>query len=186
MLRENDPALGSRTASIRLNSERRDLIKAWIAAALWIGIIAVESTDWLSAEHTGHFLYPIFHFLLGMDVARFESFHHYLRKIGHFVGYFALSALLFRAWKNTLHIPASGWTLRWAGIALGMTVLVAGLDEWHQTFIPSRTGRFADVVLDSSAALTAQVLIFFFVLYRGPRSKVGSRRQVVQRRVARP
>ncbi len=161
-----------------MNSERKDLIKAWIAATLWIGIIAVESTDWLSAEHTGHLLYPIFHFLLGMDLVRFESVHHYLRKAGHFVGYFALSALLFRAWKNTLHVPGTGWTVRWAGIALTMTVLVASLDEWHQTFIPSRTGRFADVVLDSSAALTAQILIFIFILSRGSRVKAGSKQQV--------
>ena len=161
-----------------MNSKRKDLIKAWIAAALWISLIAVESTDWLSAEHTGRFLYPLFHFLLGMDLARFESVHHYLRKMGHFVGYFALSALLFRAWKNTLHVPGAGWALRWAGIALAMTVMVASLDEWHQTFIPSRTGRFADVVLDSSAALTAQILIFLFILSRGPRAKAGSKQQV--------
>jgi VanZ family protein len=163
-----------------LNSERRDLVKAWIAAALWIGIIAVESTEWLSAEHTGRFLYPIFHFLMGMDFARFESLHHYLRKIGHFVGYFALSALLFRAWKNTLHVPgAKQWALRWAGIAFGMAVLVASLDEWHQTFLPSRTGRFADVVLDSSAALTAQILIcIFFMLSRRSQVTGGSKPSV--------
>jgi VanZ family protein len=164
-----------------LNPERKDLIKAWIAATLWIGIIAVESTDWLSAEHTGQFLYPMFHFLFGMDPLRFDLVHHYLRKTGHFVGYFALSALLFRAWKNTLHLPGARWAWRWAGIAFAMTALIASLDEWHQTFIPSRTGRFADVVLDSSAALTAQVLILVFVLSRGSGAKASATRQVASR-----
>jgi VanZ family protein len=150
-----------------LSPDRKDLLKAWTAAALWIGLIAVESTDWLSAEHTGRFLYPIFHFLLHLDPLRFDVFHHYLRKAGHFVGYFALSALLFRAWKNTLHLSqARAWALRWSLTALSMTVFIASLDEWHQTFLPSRTGRVADVVLDSSAAITAQIVILLFLRFR--------------------
>jgi len=38
--------------------------------------------------------------------------------------------------------------------------LVAMLDEWHQTFLPSRTGTFHDVLLDSTAALTTQMAIY--------------------------
>jgi len=104
-----------------------------------------------------------------MDPAHFEVVHHYIRKCGHFVGYFALSFFLFRAWRATLQLPwAPRWALRWATIAFFMSALIASLDEWHQTFIPSRTGRVADVVLDSCAALTAQVLIFLY-LSRKPR-----------------
>lgn len=142
---------------------------------LWIGLIAVESTDWFSAEHTSRFLYPILHFLLNIGPQAFEVVHHYLRKMGHFVGYFALSALLFRAWKDTLHVErARTWTLRWTLPAFVMSVLVASLDEWHQTFLPSRTGRVADVVLDSAAALTAQILIFLFLRFRRPRQEAGA------------
>lgn len=124
-------------------------------------VIAIESTDYLSAEHTGRFLYPILHFLFGMDRKHFMVLHHYLRKTGHFVGYFILSSLLFRAWKATLRLP-SAWAMRWATIALFMTALVASLDEWHQTFLPSRTGAFRDVVLDSIGALTAQCFIYLY------------------------
>ena len=53
-------------------------------------------------------------------------------------------------------------------MALLGTALVASCDEWHQTFIPSRTGAISDVMLDSFAALTAQVLIFLY-LSRKPR-----------------
>lgn len=41
-----------------------------------------------------------------------------------------------------------------------MTALVASLDEWHQTYLPSRTGTIWDVVLDSLAALAMQVVIW--------------------------
>ncbi len=155
-----------------MTPDQKQLLKTWIAALLWIGLIAVESTDWLSSEHTSRILYPIFHFLLGLNLARFEVWHHYIRKVGHFVGYFALSFLLFRAWRATLHLKfVRGWALRWSVIAFFMTVLVASLDEWHQTYLPSRTGRFADVVLDSSAALTAQILIFIFLRVRSGQSR---------------
>ena len=111
------------------------------------------------------------HFLLGLDLVRFEVWHHYIRKTGHFVGYFTLSYLLFRAWKASLPVvTARRWVLRWANVSLLMTVLVASLDEWHQTFIPSRTGTVHDAMLDSVAALTAQVVIFLFLKGKAARS----------------
>jgi len=112
---------------------------------------------------------------MGLDFARFEVVHHYIRKSGHFVGYFALSFFLFRAWRATLRLPwAPRWALRWAMIAFFMSALVASLDEWHQTFIPSRTGAISDVMLDSCAALTAQVLIFLYLTWKPRRvSSVG-------------
>jgi VanZ family protein len=153
-----------------LTPDRKQLFKTWVAALLWMTLIAIESTDTFSAEHTGRFLYPLLHFLIGLDPAGFEVVHHYIRKCGHFVGYFTLSFFLFRAWRATLHLPwAPRWALRWATVAFFMSALVASLDEWHQTFIPSRTGAISDVMLDSFAALTAQLLIFIFLTWR-PRS----------------
>jgi VanZ family protein len=153
-----------------VTAERRQLMVAWIPAMLWIGVIAVESTDWFSAEHTGQFLYPLLHFLFSISTEVFDIVHHILRKTGHFVGYFALSALLFRAWRATLRVSeAKAWALRWALPAFFMSVVVASLDEWHQTYIPSRTGRLADVVLDGTAALTAQVVIFLILSLRQTR-----------------
>ncbi len=157
-----------------MTSDQKQLLKTWIAALLWMLLIAIESTDMFSAEHTSRLLYPLLHFLMGMDVARFAVVHHYIRKVGHFVGYFTLSFFLFRAWRATLHLPwAPRWALRWAAIAFTMSAMVASLDEWHQSFIPSRTGVFSDVVLDSCAALTAQVLIFVFLNWK-PRGMIAA------------
>jgi len=136
-------------------------------------LIAIESTDWLSAQHTSRILYPLLHFLIGLDLVRFEVWHHYIRKLGHFMGYFTLSFFLFRAWRATLRLPwAPRWALRWGAIAFLMSAMVASLDEWHQTFIPSRTGAIRDVILDSCAALTAQLLIFLYLSWK-PRRMVA-------------
>ena len=51
-----------------------------------------------------------------------------------------------------------------------MTAFVASLDEWHQTFLPSRTGRWQDVVLDSFAALCMQV--FLWIVLSGARERI--------------
>jgi VanZ family protein len=133
---------------------------------IWLGIIALESTNLGSSDNTGRILYPIFHFLTGVDFAHFMAWNHHLRKSGHIVGYFILSLLLFRAWRATLPFAGSRWSIQWAQVSFFMTALVAGLDEWHQSFLPSRTGRWQDVILDSTAALAAQILIWMFVWRR--------------------
>ena len=149
---------------MRLNSGRHDVLKAWIAAILWLILIAIESSALLSARNTSRILYPVLHYLFGLDWDRFEVWHFYIRKSGHVIGYGTLSILLFRAWRATL--PVLGgvkWTFRWANIAILGTALVASLDEWHQSFIPTRTGTVRDVVLDTCAGIAAQLLIFLWL-----------------------
>jgi VanZ family protein len=149
-----------------LNSDRNHVLKAWVALILWLVVIAVESTDWLSSHHTGLILYPLLHFLFGISPERFEVLHFFLRKGGHVFGYGLLSILLFRAWRETLPVASGAkWTLRWANIAVLGTALVASLDERHQSFIPSRTGTVRDVILDTCAGIAAQMLVYVFVLF---------------------
>jgi len=170
---ETKSIVATRRGISRLTPEQKQEVKVWIAAGLWIVVIAIESTDYFSAEHTSRFLYPLLHFLFNISPARFQVVHHYLRKTGHFTGYFILSVLLFRAWKATLRL-ASLWAMRWAAIAFFMSVFVASMDEWHQTFLPSRTGTWRDVVLDSAGALTAQLLLYlYWQANRIPRTRLS-------------
>ena len=146
-----------------MNSDRHNVLKAWIAAVLWLLVIAIESSALLSAHNTSRILYPLLHFLFGLDWERFHVWHFYIRKGGHVVGYAILCILLFRAWRATM--PAMNnpkWSARWSGLAILGTLIVASLDEWHQSFIPSRTGRWQDVVLDTCAGIGAQILIFLW------------------------
>jgi len=146
-----------------LNPAQKHLLKTWIAAGLWLGLIVAESTKFASAENTGRLFYPLLHFLFGVDAAHFPTWHFVIRKTGHFVGYFTLSWLLFRAWRDTFPLPGRGWSIRWARISFFMAALVACLDEWHQTYIPGRTGNVHDVLLDSTAALIAQAVVFLIL-----------------------
>ncbi len=157
-----------------MNPNRHEVLKPWIAAILWLILIAIESSALLSANNTSRILYPLLHFLFGIDWERFEVWHFFIRKSGHVIGYGILSVLLFRAFRATL--PAMSdvkWTLRWATIAVLGTALVASLDEWHQTFIPTRTGTIRDVILDTCAGIAAQTIIFLWWMSR--RKNEGNR-----------
>jgi len=151
----------------------------WFPSAIWLAIIAVESTNLGSAEHTARILYPIFHFVFGMNSARFAVWHALFRKAGHVFGYFTLSVLLFRSWRATFPRLSTRWCLQWATVALLSTSLVEILDEGHQSFLPSRTSTFRDVILDSTAGLLAQIALFailrlYFRIEQSVRPKIGA------------
>lgn len=141
---------------------------------MWLAVIVLESTNFGSTEHTGRILYPIFNFLFGMDLVRFAVWHSFLRKTGHFIGYFTLSVLLFRSWRATFPRLSTRWCLQWATVAFLNTALVSMLDEWHQSFLNSRTGTLSDVVLDSGAASIAQIAVFAILQMQGLNGKMRS------------
>lgn len=141
----------------------------WLPSAVWLAVIAVESTNLGSAENTGRLLYPIFHFLFGMSTVTFATLHMVLRKTGHVIGYSILSILLFRSWRATFPRLSTRWCMQWASLAVLGTALVASLDEWHQTYLPSRTGALHDVILDTSAAIAVQTALFAILRLRDSR-----------------
>jgi VanZ family protein len=143
----------------------------WLPSAIWLAVIVAESTNLGSSEHTSRILYPIFRLLFEMDPARFAVWNALLRKTGHFVGYFTLSVLLFRSWRATFPRLSTRWCLQWATLAFLCTSLVAILDEWHQSFLLSRTGTFRDVILDGSAGFVAQITLFAILRMQRPSVK---------------
>ncbi len=142
----------------------RLLVRAWWPAAVWLSLIVGESTDYLSSDHTSAALYSVLTRLFGpINLYDFLVWHHYLRKTGHVIGYAMLCLLLFRAWRMTL-AAVRRWKpalLAWLG-----TAMVASLDEWHQTFLPSRTGTIRDVILDSTAGLIALIILLLLLRRR--------------------
>ena len=137
----------------------------WIPVLLWLAVIALESFR-LSSAVTGTYLWELLRWLhVPMSPRTFARFHHLLRKGGHVTGYGILCLLLFRAWFHTL--SARGLKVRCATLSLLMTFLTAVLDEWHQSFDPSRTSSARDVGLDlTGGILFLLVALFVFRLWR--------------------
>ena len=82
----------------------------------------------------------------------FIFLHVLIRKTAHVTVYALLSLFWFRAQRG----PRSGWQPGWALLALLVSLLVAIGDEFHQSFLLSRTGTPWDVLLDSMGALLMQ------------------------------
>ena len=162
----------------------KSLLRYWGPPAVWLALIVVESTDALSAAHTGGMLSHLLTAIFGtVSMTAVEALNHVLRKTGHFVGYAVLSWLMFRALRGTC---AEMWEreeekppeerrerlrLAWMAIAAVFTFLVASADEAHQAMLPGRTGVFTDVLLDTAGALFAQ---FALIALNGRRNGNGS------------
>jgi len=158
----------------------RDFARYWLPFLLCAACILGTSPDALSAEHTGDWLAEIVRFLLGhpLPPARFELLHEVVRKSAHVAVYALLGALAFRALRGA----RGGWAWGWAAGAVGMAVAVASLDEWHQSFVPSRTGTPVDVAIDAVGAIVAQASIVLY--HRAHDSRVHRRRDRLDREAA--
>jgi VanZ family protein len=136
-------------------------LSAWLPVVFGVGVIMVESTEWLGSNYTSGPLRWLFESIFGpVANARWELLHHFIRKSGHFLGYGAMGLLWLRAWWLTL--PHSRF-LHDALLALLGTALVASFDEWHQTFLPNRTGSPWDVLLDCCGAIALELLVYVFM-----------------------
>ena len=153
-----------------MSSSERGLkfwIGVWWPVAVGIAVIAIESTEYLGADYTSHPLRLFFEAIFGtVSDAHWEMVHHLIRKSGHFIGYGLLGLAWLRAWWMTL--PHSRF-LHDATLALLGTAMTASADEYHQTFLPNRTGTPWDVLLDCTGAITLQLIVY--IIMRGFRPK---------------
>jgi VanZ family protein len=156
---------------------RKRLFLAWAPAAFWLVVIAFESTSIFTGERTSiwtHRLLALFFDHVSWKLVEFVN--HVLRKTGHFLGYATLSWFLFRGWMGTLQwqreqfllklgrttSPAPRWRFRAAVLAVLVTIAVAALDEFHQSFLGGRTGVVRDVILDTMGGIFAQTLLLLY------------------------
>jgi len=142
-------------------SDPRYWINAWLPVAIGIGVIMMESTEWMGSDHTSGPLRWLFESIFGpVADARWEPLHHFIRKSGHFLGYGLIGLAWLRAWWMTL--PHSRF-LHDAFLALMGTALVASCDEWHQSFLPNRTSSPWDVLLDCCGAIALELLVYIYM-----------------------
>ena len=121
----------------------------------------LESTEWFGSDHTSGPLRSFYTALFGqVNDANWDIIHHCIRKSGHFTGYGIIGLFWLRGWWRTL--PHSRF-FQDALLALLGTAAIASCDEWHQTFLPNRTGTPVDVLLDCSGAVTLQLLVYLYL-----------------------
>lgn len=129
----------------------RFFLKYWLPVLLWMLFIFIASTALMSAEHTARFIGPFLRwFAPDITDATIASIQLVVRKCAHLTEYAILSALLLRALRQHLLAARS--------VAFVLAALYAVLDEFHQSFVLSRTGSPWDVVIDSIGAILGLVI----------------------------
>jgi VanZ family protein len=127
-------------------------LKYWLPLLIWLGVIFVGSTDLMSAEHTSRFIVPILLWLKpGMAPKSIWIILVVMRKCAHVSEYAILALLLWRALRSgpVLHIKMS---MLFRAVLLACALFAAS-DEFHQSFVKSRTPSVRDVLLDITGAL---------------------------------
>lgn len=123
----------------------------------WMAAIFIASTDELSGAKTASVIEPLLRwFFPHITREHLELFHLLVRKAGHLSEYAILGLLFSRAFGASGHL----WLRRrWFAASLILISLYAFSDEYHQSFVPSRTASIYDSLIDIIGGLTALVLI---------------------------
>ena len=83
--------------------------------------------------------------------------HFITRKLAHFTEYAILGFLAARAFRSS---PRPAISSRWFLISATVVVTFALVDEFHQSFVPTRTGSIYDSLIDIAGGLTALLVIW--------------------------
>ena len=77
-----------------------------------------------------------------------------IRKGAHFSEYLILSLLYFNLLRFYINKNKA------LVLSIILCFLYASTDEFHQLFVEGRAGKFTDVLIDTSGAFTASILVF--------------------------
>ena len=141
----------------------------WLPALLWLALVLGASSDSFSATQTSRFFEPLLRWLFPhLSPWRVMQIHAFIRKGAHLTEYAILAILVWRALRNSFWLgdpridgaQKRPWQWRPAFGALAATAFCAVADEFHQSFVPSRTSSARDVALDICGASLALLLLW--------------------------
>lgn len=148
--------------------KRKKAILFWTLLVLWAGVIFFFSAqpDTVSSQQSGFFTHILEDAVIRISgsvkegKALYAQLDHLVRKSAHFMVYFILGVFTQRAYwySERRRRPARALALAFVTCAL-----YAMLDEFHQYFVPGRTMRLSDMLLDSIGALCGAGAATFFL-----------------------
>ena len=152
-------------------------LKYWLPVLLWLGFIFIGSTDLMSAEHTSRFLISILLWLKpDISPEALAQVHFVLRKLGHVTEYAILAMLLWRALRHETNPQIKAILRLRSGQTLFLSVWIlcaifAATDEYHQSFVASRSAAIGDVLIDDAGAIFGLLISAGFAKRRARKDK---------------
>jgi VanZ family protein len=136
--------------------------RIWRYAPLlfWMAVIFFASTSTFSGDNTSRLLRPFLLWLFPeMSEARIAFLHFLTRKLAHFAAYAVLGFLAARAFvgssRRLLH-------KHWIIASATLVVAYSLLDEFHQSFVTSRTASIFDCLIDIAGGLFVLICLNYF------------------------
>src|SRR5687767_8997325 len=131
------PIVMSSVASTEDRGSFRSAVSRYLPLLGWMVFISLASSASFSASNTSSFLDPLLKWLFPSASPESVVFIHFLvRKLAHFLEYGILGLLAARAFRGS---PKETLRLHWFAISACLIIVYALLDEYRQSFVPSRT-----------------------------------------------
>jgi len=141
----------------------RPFFKYWLPVLMWMALIFSASADSHSYERSSLFVEPLLHWLFPqMPEAQVKAIHHVIRKCAHLTEYAVLALLLWRAVRKPMKNDPRPWIWREARLALLIVALYAASDEFHQSFVATRTALVSDVFVDTTGGAAGLLALWAF------------------------
>ena len=132
-------------------------LSRYLPLVIWLVFISVASSDSFSANNTSRIIGPVVLWLFpNMTPETLAVVHFIVRKIAHFTEYAILAYLAARAFRTS---PRPALANRWVLAAFALVIVYALLDEYHQTFVPSRTASIYDSFIDMTGGLVTLLVL---------------------------
>ncbi|HEU4931614.1 MAG TPA: VanZ family protein [Pyrinomonadaceae bacterium] len=132
-------------------------LSRYLPLIIWLGFISYASSNSFSASNTSRIIGPLVLWLFPQTSAEtLATIHLITRKIAHFTEYAILGFLAARAFRTS---PRAAISQRWFLISATLVVVYALIDEYHQSFVPSRTASIVDSLIDMAGGLTALLVV---------------------------
>jgi len=129
----------------------------YLPLILWAVLIFIASGNVLSAAHTSILLRAVRWLFPNVRDESLAVLHLLVRKAGHLTEYAIFATLAARAFRASAHDLLRR---HWFWVSLLLAIAYSLTDEFHQSFVPSRTASIYDSLIDSVGALIALTIIW--------------------------
>ena len=160
----------------------KSFLKYWLPVLGWLVLTFIGSTNAMSTEQTSRFIVPFLLWLKpGMTQQTIWTIIVFMRQCAHVGEYAVLALLMWRALRWGVSVSMRMPTL--CGVVLLGCALFAASDEFHQTFVKSRTPSVRDVLLDIGGASLGLLIAATFATRRPKNSRTSPESQFVDARL---
>lgn len=145
-------------SDLQQQAARHGRLWRFVPLILWIGVIFYSSTGNASMAKTSGFLRPWLEMFFTSEDTIYLA-NVIIRKIAHLTYYALLASFTVFAFLGS---PFEWLRKNWFWSGLGLVFVIASIDEFIQSFYPSRAGVFSDVILDCIGGLCVLLTVSVF------------------------